>query len=643
MNFMGNGCVTVAKRSDPILKENKSVMKIDRRWIAFLTFIGACVWITAAVSSQSPTRNVTTWDQVPRPDPAISGGRKMVLHSDSDGWQVGRQGKIWRLQNGSWQAVSSPTDETLYALEIVAADDVWAGGANGTMLHWNGSTWQSVTGFASGMSIQDISMVDASYGMATVFKTAASPIDYEWLLFQWDGSSWSQVTHSMGRLDGIDLLSRTDGWVMTNNGFWHWDGTTWTIGDHEGNLYSTTSEHLTMINADLGFALEGALNNWNLWQWDGASWSSQSDLNGRSTYALADMVFDSDDNIWFLYNSLRQYKIAHWNGAEWTEYNTHDPAGLRGLAVAPSGDAWVHGDYGTALISNGVIDNRFDPVPPPNYPGFQYVRIDALAPDDVWAAGNPTSGLGSSVVHWDGVKWEQVYLPDTIGVVGDLEMVSADEGHFSISGGKILYWDGTQWEITYFHNGEQLQGGIFFRYIDGVPGYAAAYVTDADAVDDVDYYNVYEWDGTEWTKSLNSAETGAIGSIKVLAANQVVIYAANGTFLWDGSTLQPYTPPVNPHRPTYKPAECEANLSGLKASEDGTIWWLFGYCNDVNTFYYWTGTSWIEYPHSLDSPYTVVRDMAILSPELAWAVTEQDYILQFSLKDNHLFLPILTK
>jgi hypothetical protein len=66
---------------------------------------------------------------------------------DTDTWIVGGTGTIVRKAgNGPWTAVPSPvTSGTLYDLHPVAANDIWAVGTGGVIIHWDGATWTQVT------------------------------------------------------------------------------------------------------------------------------------------------------------------------------------------------------------------------------------------------------------------------------------------------------------------------------------------------------------------------------------------------------------------------------------------------------------------------------------------------------------------
>lgn len=58
-------------------------------------------------------------------------------------WAVGDGGTIRRFVSGSarWEKVASPTTNTLHALWGASANDVWAVGELGTVLHYDGTSW----------------------------------------------------------------------------------------------------------------------------------------------------------------------------------------------------------------------------------------------------------------------------------------------------------------------------------------------------------------------------------------------------------------------------------------------------------------------------------------------------------------------
>src|SRR5438552_16184979 len=60
-------------------------------------------------------------------------------------WAVGVNGTILHYNGTSWSSVSSGTVQNLNSVWGTSASDVWAVGDGGTLLHYNGISWSSVT------------------------------------------------------------------------------------------------------------------------------------------------------------------------------------------------------------------------------------------------------------------------------------------------------------------------------------------------------------------------------------------------------------------------------------------------------------------------------------------------------------------
>jgi hypothetical protein len=53
----------------------------------------------------------------------------------------------------------------------------------------------------------------------------------------------------------------------------------------------------------------------------------------------------------------------------------------------------------------------------------------------------------SVLLHYDGISWSQVTVPDTGGLV-DVAAISATDAWAIGSDGSVLHWDGTAWTIS---------------------------------------------------------------------------------------------------------------------------------------------------------------------------------------------------
>lgn len=65
----------------------------------------------------------------------------IAMVSADEGWAVGSDGLIVHLLHGSWSRVPSPTGQTLWSLAFVSPTQGWAVGEQGTILHYANGVW----------------------------------------------------------------------------------------------------------------------------------------------------------------------------------------------------------------------------------------------------------------------------------------------------------------------------------------------------------------------------------------------------------------------------------------------------------------------------------------------------------------------
>ena len=192
--------------------------------------------------------------------------------SPSDGWVVGEGGTILHWNGVSWQPASSPTSASLSAIDMVSANDGWIVGGenpNPVILRWNSSSWNPVAVPAgAGGILLGVDMLSSTDG----WIVGALP----GTILHWDGSAWQSVTSpTSGYLNDIDMLSATDGWAVGNSGSYtngaviHWNGSSWQNVSLPAGVYEL--EDLSMDSASDGWAV-----SWwgtHLIHWDGATWT----------------------------------------------------------------------------------------------------------------------------------------------------------------------------------------------------------------------------------------------------------------------------------------------------------------------------------------------------------------------------------
>ena len=109
----------------------------------------------------------------------------------------------------SFSRSNSGTKEDLASIWGSRADDVWAGGANGTLLHWNGTAWSPMPGVVSAQTLNGI------WGSSDKDVWILNGADE---VLHWTGSFAAQKTGAGGAEFGIWGSSEKDVWVTAVGG-----------------------------------------------------------------------------------------------------------------------------------------------------------------------------------------------------------------------------------------------------------------------------------------------------------------------------------------------------------------------------------------------------------------------------------------
>ncbi len=256
-----------------------------------------------AFSITTVTAGTIVWSSIP-----MDTLRGIWGTSANDVWAVGYHGKIVHYNGTSWSNVSSGTTEPLVGVWGASASNVWAvGGYNGTILHYNGTSWSSVL----------------ERGRPGIFFGV------------WGGSA-SDV---------------------------------WTVGGVDSVLH-----------------------------YNGTAWSNFA----NATPTIFGIWGSSASDVWAVGYAVNVGgTIIHYNGTTWSSFpNGTTPAlsGLSGIWGSSASDVWATGDAGTILHYNGT---SWSSVQSPTSQAFPSVWGSSAA--DVGAVG-----YGGAIVHYDGTGWSNV-------------------------------------------------------------------------------------------------------------------------------------------------------------------------------------------------------------------------------------------
>jgi hypothetical protein len=127
---------------------------------------------------------------------------------------VGGGGTILHWDGNAWTSVSSGTTSSLISVWGSWASDVWAVGGGGTILHWDGSAWTSVS---SGTTY-------VLYGVwgswaSDVWAVGYPDVAFVGTILHWDGNAWTSVfSDTTNRLFGVWGSGAGDVWAVGSGG-----------------------------------------------------------------------------------------------------------------------------------------------------------------------------------------------------------------------------------------------------------------------------------------------------------------------------------------------------------------------------------------------------------------------------------------
>lgn len=237
---------------------------------------------------------------------------------------------------------------------------------------------------------------------------------------------------------------------------------------------------------------------------DGDDWSRMEDLPEE----LSDIWTSPSAGVY----ATGRYRVYRLENDSWTEIYKHDEGWLREIWASSPDDIHVG-------ASNGMV--HFDGSTwtwLPETGDFDAFEIWGNSPTDVYAVGDRgliahyngvewtviqhnqpywfRSVWGSEstdvyaaslyfVIHFDGVKWSQVALPEEIGYIQDIWGTSKDNVYILYEDGGIAHFNGIEWHVMPSNTSTELN---------------AIWGASPDDIHAVgEYGKIMHFDGMEWT------------------------------------------------------------------------------------------------------------------------------------------------
>ncbi|MBX3200762.1 MAG: hypothetical protein KF894_21675 [Labilithrix sp.] len=253
-----------------------------------------------------------------------------------------------------------------------SATDVWASGAKGTLLHYDGAAWSRVKG-------PDVSL-------AQIMSRAETDV--------WTASMLSQIFIRPARVEDewttarlVPLLHDAD-----VHGMWAGNGAMWTWMAVRSYSAETTLNITRVRKSATAYRFE-------------APFHCGGSCNPVQRLPFMDVHGSSKDELWAVgqMGTVLRISEADADRPRAEAYDSRTYATLHGVWAGGPDDAWAVGSGGTIRHYSGSPDHRFEIVGSPVATTLR--AIAGSSKSDVWAVGD-----GGVIVHYDGAAWSRVPL-----------------------------------------------------------------------------------------------------------------------------------------------------------------------------------------------------------------------------------------
>ncbi|MCF8142736.1 MAG: hypothetical protein K9N21_02325 [Deltaproteobacteria bacterium] len=306
-------------------------------------------WVTDDPLGQFDFGNITeqkyihsfdccTWRRQDTPSP-LNHLKGVWGNSASDVFAVGVNGTILHYNGTAWSSMTSGTTSTLNGVWGSSGTFVFCVGANGTILHYNGAVWTS-------MDSDTTSNLNGVWGKAGFGVLAVG--DNQNTITQYTGSNWISKTLpgacSSTELFGIWGSASDDIFAVGNlRSFFRSDGYHWSCSQlYGGDMYGIWGSSGSDVFA-VGAYINEFWDDHPIAHYDGSSWSAMANDTTNGLYGVwgssASNVFAVGANGTILY----------YDGNAWNSISSDTTNTLRAVWGSSDTDVFAVGNNGTII------------------------------------------------------------------------------------------------------------------------------------------------------------------------------------------------------------------------------------------------------------------------------------------------------
>lgn len=284
----------------------------------------------------------------------------------------------------TWKSIVSPTNQTLRKVWGTSANDVFAVGDGGTIVHWDGAAW-------SAMASGTVSDLRGLWGTsATNVYAAGGTQGAPTTLLRYDGAKWSVVSSpafvSASSFWDVFGTGPNDVWVVgaspAPNGLSRdyvarWNGNAWTVVS--GASFSTGG-----LTGYSGAAGDAWVVDWSSYaaHLENGAWTKITTINGGFS-GVVSVSGSARDNVFFVTSNSR---IQRWDGQAFSSLTSpYQNAVYNGVFIRSANEGLAVANAGRIITWNGAawaIDTRAQNIGTPTLLG-----VWANGPSDAWTVG----------------------------------------------------------------------------------------------------------------------------------------------------------------------------------------------------------------------------------------------------------------
>lgn len=315
-----------------------------------------------------------------------------------------------------------PQGNSINAIAVVSEKLVFAAGAGGTVLLWDGAKRVSLNAPAT----VDLRAIWAE-GPNNVWVTGGTG-----LILRWNGTSWITISSTGVPYYGIWGTGPNDVWIVGDFSYAsHWTGSkrdVYTTGMGSGRMDDLNAVWGSSSNDVWAVGNSGLVVRWN-----GTAWSV---VDLKTTEPLRSVWGTAADDMWIAGGSNKEV-LSRWNGSTFTSYALDGSPRIARVFAASRSDAWALGNK--LLRWNGM---QWAEQPYPFSAQGYYVAGSGA--QSVWAI----TGSAGEFARWDGAAWRKEPPLPTERVTDSLSAGWTSDTEMAIAAGDrgtVLRWNGVAW------------------------------------------------------------------------------------------------------------------------------------------------------------------------------------------------------